>query len=179
MPSILNTPALEIPIHFFCLPVAQREILLVNVLTNPILFERVLTSALYHNDPVFPQVITLFHNYVLIRQMFARLAVPHLPIQITEAFNPACLLPTPPCLSCWWIEDSTGSWELSPGTISPTFSTQFSSPFLRSSAELTMAVTRWRWRFHSNQRVGYPNLELPTPAPLDPPDIPLPLTLYP
>ena len=89
MPSILNTPAAEIPIHFFRLPVAQREILLVNVLTNPILYERILASALYHNDPVFPQTITLFRNYVLIRQMFARLTVPRLPIQIAEAFNPA------------------------------------------------------------------------------------------
>ena len=89
MPSILNTPTLEIPIHFFRLPIAQREILLVNVLTDPVLYERVLTSALYHNNPVFPQLITLFHNYVLIRQMFACLAIPHLPVQITEAFDPA------------------------------------------------------------------------------------------
>ena len=60
MPSILNMPALEIPIHFFHLPIAQREILLVNVLTDPVVYERVLTSALYHNDPIFPQLITLF-----------------------------------------------------------------------------------------------------------------------
>ena len=89
MPSILNTPTNEIPIHFFRLPVAQREILLVNVLTNPVLYERIITSALYHNDPVFPQAITLFCNYVLIHQMFACLTIPHLPIQIAEAFNPA------------------------------------------------------------------------------------------
>ena len=88
MPSILNTPAAKIPIHFFRLPVAQREILLVNVLTDPILYKRILASALYHDDPVFPQAITLFCNYVLIRQMFACLAVPCLPIQITEAFDP-------------------------------------------------------------------------------------------
>ena len=89
MPSILSTPAAEIPIHFFCLPIAQREILLVNVLTDPILYERILASALYHNDPIFPQVITLFRNYVLIRQMFAHLAIPRLPVQIAEAFDPA------------------------------------------------------------------------------------------
>ena len=89
MPSILNTPAVEIPIHFFHLPIAQREILLVNVLTDPVLYERILASALYYDDPVFPQTITLFHNYVLIRQMFACLAIPRLPIQIAEAFNPA------------------------------------------------------------------------------------------
>ena len=88
MPSILNTPANKIPIHFFRLPVAQREILLVNVLTDPILYERILASALYHDDPIFPQAITLFCNYVLICQMFARLTVPHLPIQITKAFGP-------------------------------------------------------------------------------------------
>ena len=88
MSSILNTPANEIPIHFFCLPTAQREILLVNVLTNPVLYERIITSTLYHDDPIFPQVITLFRNYVLIRQMFACLAIPHLPVQIAEAFNP-------------------------------------------------------------------------------------------
>ena len=89
MPSILNTPANKIPIHFFCLPVTQREILLVNILTNPVLYERIITSALYHDDPVFPQAITLFCNYVLICQMFAHLAVPRLPIQIAKAFNPA------------------------------------------------------------------------------------------
>ena len=89
MPSIFNTPALEIPIHFFCLPVAQREILLVNILTDPVLYERVLALALYHDNPIFPQAITLFRNYVLIHQMFACLAVPHLPVQIAEAFDPA------------------------------------------------------------------------------------------
>ena len=73
MPSILNTPANEIPIHLFCLPIAQLEILLINVLT----------------DPIFSQAITIFHNYVLVQQLFAHLAVPHLPIQIAEAFNPA------------------------------------------------------------------------------------------
>ena len=89
MPSILNTPAAEIPIHFFHLPITQREILLVNVLTDPILYERILALALYHDDPVFPQAITLFRNYVLIHQMFAHLAVPRLPVQIAEAFDPA------------------------------------------------------------------------------------------
>ena len=89
MPSILNTPAAEIPIHFFRLPIAQREILLVNILTDPVLYERVLASALYHGNPVFPQTITLFCNYVLICQMFAYLAVPRLPIHIAEAFDPA------------------------------------------------------------------------------------------
>ena len=88
MPSILSTPAAEIPIHFFRLPTAQREVLLVNVLTDPILYERIIASALYHNNPVFPQVITLFHNYVLIHQMFACLTVPWLPVQIAKAFNP-------------------------------------------------------------------------------------------
>ena len=88
MPSILNTPANEIPIHFFCLSVAQQEILLVNILTNPVLYERIITSALYHDNPIFPQAITLFCNYVLIRQMFACLAVPCLPIQIAEVFDP-------------------------------------------------------------------------------------------
>ena len=89
MPSILNTPANKIPIHFFCLPIAQREILLVNILTNPVLYERIVTSALYHDDPIFPQAITLFHNYVLIHQMFAHLAVPRLSVQLAEAFDPA------------------------------------------------------------------------------------------
>ena len=88
MPSILNTPTAKIPIHFFCLPIAQREILLVNILTDPVLYERILASTLYHNDPVFPQTITLFRNYVLIHQMFAHLAVPRLPVQIAEAFDP-------------------------------------------------------------------------------------------
>ena len=89
MPSILNTPTNKIPIHFIHLPITQREILLVNVLTNPVLYERIIASALHHDDPVFPQAITLFHNYVLIHQMFAHLAIPRLPIQITEAFDPA------------------------------------------------------------------------------------------
>ena len=89
MPSILNTPANEIPIHFFRLPVAQQEILLVNVLTDPVLYKSIITSTCYHNDPTFQQAIILFHNYTLIQQLFAQLAVPHLPIQIAEAFDPA------------------------------------------------------------------------------------------
>ena len=88
MPSILNTPANEIPIHFFRLPVAQREVLLVNVLTDPTLYESIVTSPCFHDDPTFQQAIVLFRNYTLIRQLFARLAVPCLPIQITEAFDP-------------------------------------------------------------------------------------------
>ena len=39
-----------------------------------------------------------------------------------------------------------------------------------------MAVIRWRRRFRSNLRAGYPNLELLTPTPLDPQDIPPPPT---
>ena len=89
MPSILNTPANEIPIHFFHLPVAQREVLLVNVLTDPVLYEFIVASSRYRDDPTFQQAIVLFRNYTLIRQLFARLAVPHLPIQIAEAFDPA------------------------------------------------------------------------------------------
>ena len=88
MPSILNTPANETPIHFFCLPVAQWEVLLVNVLTDPTLYESVIASPRFHDDPTFQQAIVLFRNYTLIRQLFARLAVPHLPIQIAEAFDP-------------------------------------------------------------------------------------------
>ena len=89
MPSILNTLANEIPIHFFCLPVAQQEVLLVNVLTDPILYESIIASPYYRDDPTFQQAIVLFRNYTLIRQLFARLAVPRLPIQIAEAFDPA------------------------------------------------------------------------------------------
>ena len=59
MPFILNTPTNEIPIHFFCLPVAQREILLVNILTGLVLYDRILASALYCGDPVFPWAITV------------------------------------------------------------------------------------------------------------------------
>ena len=93
MPSILNTPANEIPIHFFHLPIAQREILLVNVLTDPVLYERIIASALYHDDLVFPQAITLFCNYILIRQMFAHLTIPYLPVQIAEVFDPTLSTP--------------------------------------------------------------------------------------
>ena len=89
MPSILNTPANKIPIHFFRLPIAQREILLVNVLTDPILYKVIIASARYRDDPTFQQAIILFRNYTLRQQLFARLAVPHLPIQITKAFDPA------------------------------------------------------------------------------------------
>ena len=66
MPSILNTPANEIPIHFFHLPVAQQEVLLVNVLTNPILYEFIVASPRYCDDPTFLQAIILFWNYTLI-----------------------------------------------------------------------------------------------------------------
>ena len=60
MPSILNTPANEIPLHLFHLPISQREILLINVLTDPVLYKRVINSALYHDDPTFSHAITLF-----------------------------------------------------------------------------------------------------------------------
>ena len=71
MPSILNTPANEIPIHFFHLPITQREVLLVNVLTDPILYESIIASTHYHDDPSFQQAIVLFQNYTLLRQLFA------------------------------------------------------------------------------------------------------------
>ena len=45
------------------------------------------------------------------------------PYRSPRPSTPPCLLPTPPCLSCWWIEDSTSSWELFSGITSPTFST--------------------------------------------------------
>ena len=80
MPSILNTPANEIPIHFFHLSIAQWEVLLVNVLTDPILYESIIASTRYCDDPTFQQAIVLFQNYTLLRQLFARLAVPCLPI---------------------------------------------------------------------------------------------------
>ena len=66
MPSILNTPANEIPIHFFRLPVAQQEVLLVNVLTDPVLYEFIIASLRYRDDPTFQQAIILFRNYTLI-----------------------------------------------------------------------------------------------------------------
>ena len=66
MPLILNTPTSEIPIHFFCLPVTQREVLLVNVLTDPVLYEFVIASPCYCDDPTFQQAIVLFWNYTLI-----------------------------------------------------------------------------------------------------------------
>ena len=66
MPSILNTPANEIPIHFFYLPVAQQEVLLVNVLTDPVLYEFIIASPHYRDDPTFQQAIILFQNYTLI-----------------------------------------------------------------------------------------------------------------
>ena len=50
MPSILNTPANKIPIHFFHLPVTQQEVLLVSVLTDPILYESIIASSHYRND---------------------------------------------------------------------------------------------------------------------------------
>ena len=66
MPSILNTPTNKIPIHFFRLPNAQREVFLVNVLTDPILYEFIIASARYCDDPTFQQAIVLFQNYTLI-----------------------------------------------------------------------------------------------------------------
>ena len=66
MPSILNTPANEIPIHFFRLPITQREVLLVNVLTDPVLYELIVASSHYRNDPTFQQAVVLFRNYTLI-----------------------------------------------------------------------------------------------------------------
>ena len=89
MPLILNTPTSEIPLHLFHLLIAQREVLLVNVLTNPVLYEWIISSALYHDDPAFTQAMIIFRNYVLVRQLFSCLAVPHLLVQIAKAFNPA------------------------------------------------------------------------------------------
>ena len=66
MPSILNTPTNEIPIYFFRLPNAQREVLLVNVLTDPILYKSIIASTRYRDDPTFQQAIVLFWNYTLI-----------------------------------------------------------------------------------------------------------------
>ena len=66
MPSILNTSTNEIPIHFFRLPIAQREVLLVNILTDPVLYEFVVASPHYRDDPTFQQAIVLFQNYTLI-----------------------------------------------------------------------------------------------------------------
>ena len=66
MPLILNTPTNEIPIHFFCLPNAQQEVLLVNILTDPILYESIIASTRYRDDPTFQQAIVLFRNYTLI-----------------------------------------------------------------------------------------------------------------
>ena len=66
MPSILNTPANKIPIHFFRLPVAQREVLLVNVLTDPVLYEFIVASPCFRDDRTFQQAIVLFRNYTLI-----------------------------------------------------------------------------------------------------------------
>ena len=66
MPSILNTPANEISIHFFRLPVAQREVLLVSVLTDPVLYESIIASSCYPDDPTFQQAIVLFRNYTLL-----------------------------------------------------------------------------------------------------------------
>ena len=60
MPSILNTPANEIPIHFFHFPVAQQEVLLVNVLTDPTLYESIIASPCFRDDPTFQQAIILF-----------------------------------------------------------------------------------------------------------------------
>ena len=87
MALILNTPANEIPLHLFRLPITQREVLLVNVLMDPILYERIINSALYHDDPAFTQTIIIFRNYVLIRQLFSCLTVPCLLVQIAEVFD--------------------------------------------------------------------------------------------
>ena len=65
MPSILSTPTAEIPIHFFHLPVAQWEVLLVNVLTDPTLYESIIASPRFCDDPTFQQAIVLFRNYTL------------------------------------------------------------------------------------------------------------------
>ena len=152
MPSILNMPANKIPIHLFHLPITQREVLLVNILTNPILYKQIINSALYHDDPVFPAAITLFHNYSMSWSDNCVPTSPYhtYPCRLLRPLTLPCPLPELPLLSCWWTKDSTDSWPLSPVTTSPTFSTQFSSPSQRSSATLTTEVTRWRRRFHAN-----------------------------
>ena len=66
MPLILHTLANEIPIHFFRLPIAQWEVLLVSVLTDLILYESIIASPRYRDDPTFQQAIVLFRNYTLL-----------------------------------------------------------------------------------------------------------------
>ena len=66
MPLILNTLANDILIHFFRLPIVQREVLLVNVLTDLVLYEAIIASPCYHDDPTFQQAIVLFQNYTLL-----------------------------------------------------------------------------------------------------------------
>ena len=66
MPSILNTLTNDIPIYFFRLPITQREVLLVNILTDPILYKSIIASPRFHDDPTFQQAIVLFCNYTLL-----------------------------------------------------------------------------------------------------------------
>ena len=60
IPSNLNTTANEIPLHLFCLSINQREILLMNILMDYVLYKQIIKSALYHDDPTFTQAIILF-----------------------------------------------------------------------------------------------------------------------
>ena len=122
MPLILCTPTNKIPIHFFHLTVAQREILLVNVPTDPILYERTITSTLYHDDPSSPRLSPSSATMSLSARCLPALLYYIYLYKSLRPLTPPCPLPATPYLSCWWIEDSTGSWELSPEITSPTFS---------------------------------------------------------
>ena len=178
MPSILNTPANKIPIHFFHLPIAQREILLVNVLTDPILYDQIITSALYNDNLVFPQAITLFQNYVLIQQLFAHLTIPHLPIQITEAFDPALSSARTTVLVL--LVDQGLDRLL--GTLPRDHLTNILHTILLSLSEEQHQAYYGSYQVVEEvleQPEGrLPHLELPIPTPLDPLCIPFPPTLY-
>ena len=109
MPLILNTPANKIQIHFFHLPVTQWEVLLVNVLTDPILYESIIASPCYLNDPTFQQAIVLFQNYSIpsFNNSLLDLQSHVFPYRSLRPLTLPSQPLTPAYLSCWWTRDST------------------------------------------------------------------------
>lgn len=61
--------------------------ILAHILMHPHLLLALAQTHTFKEDPVLSQLVPLFHNYTLVCLMYACLALPHLPTEISEAFD--------------------------------------------------------------------------------------------
>ena len=110
MPSILNTPTNNIPIHFFRLPVTQQEVLLVNVLTDPVLYEVIVASPATVKIPPSNKPSSSFETTPSYDNYLLNLQSHVFPYRSPKPLTPPSQPPIPAYLSCWWTGDSTDFW---------------------------------------------------------------------